>query len=60
MDSMEEIYKKHGKMIYGYVPQSGGKPYLWADWRNHGAQRELGKSNLLPREERVVKEAGKI
>ena len=27
MDSMEEIYMKHGKMIYGYVPQSGGKPY---------------------------------
>ena len=50
MDSMEEIYKKHGKMIYGYVPQAGGKPYFRADWGNHGAQRELGKSNLLPRE----------
>ena len=64
MDSMEEIYKKHGKMIYGYVPQSGGKPYLWADWRNHGAI--MGRSENWARvtyyrgKERVVKEAGKI
>ena len=60
MDSMEEIYKKHGKMIYGYVPQSGGKPTFGQIGEIMGRSENWARVTYYRGKERVVKEAGKI
>ena len=60
MDSMEEIYKKHGKMIYGYVPQSVGNLTFGQIGEIMGRSENWARVTYYRGKERVVKEAGKI